>query len=106
MFFPLHLSSVVQQAGSGKTYACTATSKVIVHKSYSDDFLLKVAHSHTIFHLGSNLQKCLPNQTHFLVHSAQCFDLAPIFGDLSQSEKHYEMKPPLVKYDHYRTYAQ
>ena len=30
------------------------------------------------------------------MHSAQKSDLAPIFGDLSQSEKLSEIKPPLV----------
>ena len=39
--------------------------------------------------------KSLPWASFLLVDSAQRSDLAPIFEDLSQSEKLFEIKPPL-----------
>ena len=46
------------------------------------------------FIFGSNLQKWVPN--HDPKEDAQACTLAPIFGDLSQSGKLSEIKPPLL----------
>ena len=52
------------------------------------------------FYIGSNLNTKLPNYVHswalsLFMQSSQESDLAALFGDVSQSEKLSEIKPPL-----------
>ena len=55
LYFLLNLSSVVQQAGSGKSYACAQRQAKSLY--ISNKFLLKMAYFNHVFCFGSNLQK-------------------------------------------------
>jgi hypothetical protein len=61
-----------------------------------------VGSSQRVFHIGSNLTENIPNPypEHYLLiynlrENAQANDLAPFFGDLSQSQTLSEIKIPL-----------
>ena len=69
-------------------------------------FLLEVASFHNVFHFDLTIPKWVPNQNPEHYAPKDVCDLQPIFGDLSQSEKSDENKPPLAKNYYYKTYVQ
>ena len=62
---------------------------------------LKVAESQKVFYFGSNLPKNVPNHypEHYpsLKRCAQESNFTLFYGDLRQSEKLSEIKPPLTR---------